>query len=171
MGVAGGKQNLMEKIKQFVQSRVFRWAMGGVGVLIVFLLVFKAGEFVGFRKAGFSYRWGENYYRGMVGPREGVMPRGFEPRDFMMGHGTFGSVISVSSSSLVIKGNDGAERVVLITQKTEIRRFRDTIVPDDLKLNDRVTIIGAPNDAGQIEARLIRVMPPQGPAPVVPQPL
>ncbi|MFH1192821.1 MAG: hypothetical protein V1656_00680 [Candidatus Jorgensenbacteria bacterium] len=150
----------MEKIKQFVQSKAFKWVMGGIGAVIALLIVFKAGELVGFRKAGFSYRWGENYYRGMTGPHEGKMPRGFESRDFMMGHGTFGSVISVSSSSLVIKGGDGAERVVLFTPKTEIRRFRDTIAPSGLAAGENVTVVGAPNDAGQIEAKLIRVMPP-----------
>lgn len=150
----------MEKIKQFVQSKTFKWVVGGIGVLIALLLVFKAGEFVGFRKAGFSYQWGENYYRGMMGPREGMMPRGFEPRDFMMGHGTFGSVISVSSSSLVIKGGNGAEQVVLIAPQTEIRRFRDTIAADNLTVGENVTVVGTPNAAGQIEARLIRVMPP-----------
>lgn len=152
--------------KSFVRSKTFKGALWVIGIFVVLSLVFKAGEFVGFRKAGFSYRVGEQYFRGMMGPRMGVIKiRGAAPQDFMMGHGTFGRVVSVSSTSLVLQGREGAEQVVLVTSETVINRFRETITVNELKADDNVVIIGSPNDAGQVEARLIRVMPALPPMP------
>ena len=45
---------------KFFQSKPFKILAVGILALIVLLLVFKAGEFVGYRKARFSYKWGEN---------------------------------------------------------------------------------------------------------------
>ena len=155
-------------IKSFLCSRVFKNCIIGLGLFIVLLLVFKAGELVGFKKAGFSYALGENYYRSFAGPRRGI-PMDFEGRDFLMGHGTAGSVIKVSTSTLFIKDRDGTEKVIIMDADAEIRRFREEIAPGDIKINDQVVVIGSPNDAGQIEAKLIRVLPPP-PFPFPPPP-
>jgi hypothetical protein len=48
---------------------------------------------------------------------------------------------------------------VVIKEDTAIMRFRETIKPSDLKVDDSIVVIGEPNDAGQIEAKFIRVMP------------
>jgi hypothetical protein len=145
--------------KALAQSKKFKSVIWLAGIIVVLLLAFKAGEFIGFRRAEFSYRWGENYYRNLTGPRPGP-DRGLNDRDFMMGHGTFGSIVKAASSTLVIQGRDGAEKVILIMPQTVVRRFQDNISVGDLKVDDNVVIIGTPNNAGQIEARLIRVMPP-----------
>jgi len=143
------------------QSKTFRRVLWGIGIAIILLAAFKAGEFVGFRKASFSYRWGENYYRSFTGPRGGFFGE-LGGRDFMMGHGTSGTIVKVATSTLVVQDRDNAEKVILITKNTVVNRFRDTIPASDLKENDNVVIIGSPNDAGQIEAKLIRVLPPPG---------
>jgi hypothetical protein len=156
-------------IKSFVQSKTFKWVLWGIGIVLVLLLTFMAGRFVGFRQAGFSYRWGENYYRdfmgmGMMGRGPGF-PEGLRGQSFLMDHGVSGSVVSVSSSTIVIQGRSGAEQVIVITPQTVINRFRETIAVTDLRVDDGVVVIGSPNDAGQIVARLIRVMPPPPVAP------
>ena len=56
-------------------------------------------------------------------------------------------------------GWDNVEKSVLITDDTEIREFRNLIKPEDLKVNDLVIVIGSPNNTGEIQAKLIRLMP------------
>ena len=142
------------------QSKTFKRVLIGLGALIVLLLVFKAGEFVGYRKARFSYKWGENYQRNFAGPRGGFFGnfgRGFGDRDYTNAHGTFGSVIKIDGSTLIVKGSDNVEKTVLVSDKTTITSRRETIKTSDLKVDDRIAIIGSPNEQGQIEAKLIRV--------------
>lgn len=140
------------------QSKTFKCVLWGIGILIVALLVFKAGMFVGFKKANFSYKWGENYHRNFGGPRGGFF-KNFSEKDFVDGYGTFGKIIKIEGSILTIKGQKDAEKTVKINEKTTIKRFKDNIKLTDLKIDDLVVIIGDPNDAGQIEAELIRLMP------------
>jgi hypothetical protein len=122
------------------------------GVIIILFIVFGAGVFVGTKKADFSFRWAENYQRNFGGPR-------------FNGHGVFGQIIKIDTStstptsSLVINGRDNVEKIVLIKENTIINGFRNNIKPDDLKVDDYIVVIGDPNDAGQIEAKLIRLMP------------
>lgn len=137
---------------------MFKYALYGIGTLIVLLLVFRLGMVVGARKAGFAYRWSENYHRNFAGPREGFFSE-FGELDRIESHGTFGKIIDIKLPALVIDGENNAERAVVLGDDTVIRRFREIISPHDLKTGDAVVVIGSPNDAGQIEARLIRVMP------------
>lgn len=151
--------------KTFFRSRIFKGILCGIGALVVLLLVFRAGELVGFRKANFSYRWGEGYYRTVAGPHRGFFG---EPgdRDFLMSHGAFGTILTVASSSMVVQGPDNLEKVVLVTTSTVVMKFRERIAASALQPNDQVVIVGAPNDTGEIEAKLIRVMPlPPPPLP------
>ena len=149
-------------IKQLFQSKVLKFVLWGIGIIIVLLVTFKAGEFIGFNRAEFSYRWGENYYRSVAGPKQGI-PEKIRGQDFLMGHGILGSIIKISSSTLTIKDQDGTEKEILISDKTAVRSFRNEISASDLKIDDQVTIIGSPNNAGQIEAKLIRILPPMPP--------
>ena len=146
---------------KFFQSRPFKGIVIGVVLLIVILFSFGAGMFVGYNKARFSYAWGENYERNFGGPHRGIF--GFMPGDgFMNAHGTFGSVlnINVPSSTLIINGQDNIEKTVLVSSSTILREGRDAVQLSNLKVNDPVVVVGSPNDRGQIEAKLIRVLPP-----------
>ncbi len=149
----------IKDLKTFFQSQVFKYILYGLACVIVLLMVFKAGELVGFRKASFSYRWGENYYRGIAGPSSGSFGEMFRGRDYTTSYGVFGIVEKVASSTLVIKGSDELEKNIVLTNETIIKHFRDTLSAHDLKVNDSVVIIGAPNDMGEIEAKLIRILP------------
>jgi len=128
--------------------------------LAAVILIFGAGVLVGEMKARFSYRWAENYQRNFAGPRAGFMagmPMPFMTGgDFIQSHGVFGQIIKVNSD-LVIKGKNNVENVVIISTSTAIQKGRQTITKEDLKVGDNVTVIGSPNDQGQIEAKLIRV--------------
>ena len=143
---------------KFFQSKTFKIVIWGIGGIIVFLLIFEAGMIVGFKKANFSYQWGENYHLNFAGPRGGFFKE-FSGRDFIGAHGVFGQIIKIDSSTLVIKGRDNVEKIVLIKDSTVIEHFRDTVKITDLKVDDYVVVIGEPNGVGQIEAKFIRILP------------
>lgn len=147
--------------KSFFKSKPLGVVIVAVGVLAVLFLVFLAGEAVESRKADFSYRWSENYYRNLVGPRPATPFDMMRGGDFMIGHGTAGSIIKIDNNILTIKDErDGSEKTVVVGSDTAIRRFRDTLKLSDLKVDNDIIVIGSPNSSGQIEAKLIRVMPP-----------
>ncbi|MEI7741707.1 MAG: hypothetical protein WCJ29_04330 [bacterium] len=153
--------------KNILQSKT---VIAVVVVLIAIGLLggcFMIGQMVGFRKAGFSRDWGDNYQRNFGGPRGGfgtgfgmMGGRGgwmMGERDLINGHGTAGQILKIDASVLVVKGVNDAEKTFTMTDKTTILRGVDAIKFSDLKVNDRVMIIGAPSADGQIEAKLIRV--------------
>jgi len=145
-------------INTLFQSRTFRGVLIGIGIAIVLLAFFQAGVFVGFRQAEFSFRGSEKYLENFTGPPHGDL-RDLGPKGMISPYGVFGSIIKTDSSSLAVKGQDNVEKIVLVNQDTEIRRYDKTIPLSDLKAGENVVIIGAPDDQGQIGAKLIRVMP------------
>lgn len=160
--------------RQIIESKYFKVAAATCGVLLVALVSFAAGVGVGFRKALFSARFGENYERNFLGgSREGD---GRTPAPFgMMGrmrnwvdgdergarnpHGVSGEVVSVSGDTIVIKNRDNQESTVRVSNTTAINRGKETIALGDIVSGDRVVVIGRPADDGTIAARLIRVFP------------
>lgn len=149
------------EIEKIYKSRWFKGGACAIIVLILLLLVFQLGVFVGYKKAGFSYKWGENYYKNFAGEREGFMRDMPRDRDFMAGHGIAGSILNIdlTANMVSIKGNNGVEQIVLLTAQTEIKRIKDNVKIDELKSGDNIVVIGAPNSNGQIVASLIRIMP------------
>lgn len=157
-------------LNKIFQSKKIKMALVIIGLLIALLLVFQAGMAIGFRKANFSFKWGENYHRNFGGPRGGfMMPLmgDFMGRDFINSHGVFGSIIKIDGSTVVIKGTKDMEKIILLKNDTAIMRLREEIKPADLKIDDQIVVIGSPSESGQIGAKLIRVMPASRfPAPI-----
>ena len=154
---------------KFFQSKSFKITSWVIIGLIVILLIFRAGTLVGFRKANFSYKWGENYHRNFAGPRGGFFKE-FNDKDFIEANGIFGQIIKIDGPTLVIKGRNNVEEIVIVKDNTAIKHFTETIKLTDLKVNDYIVVIGEPNNAGQIEAKLIRILPPS-PPPLPPKDL
>lgn len=126
-----------------------------LSAVVILIFVFMAGVFVGHEKGRFSRAWGENYYRN-IGGRRGWFD--FDRPGFNA-HGGLGQIIKIENSSLVIKDSGNVEKTILVTGQTAIIKNFQNIKLSDLKLDDRIIALGRPNDQGQIEARLIRVMP------------
>jgi hypothetical protein len=150
------------KISNFIKSKTAVIIIAGLFALAILIGTFSAGVAVGYRKARFSYAWGENYHRNFSGPRKGFLKDFSEDlmgRDFIGAHGTFGSIINIGDSELIVRGRDNVEKIVVVNSDTDIRRFRDSIQLNDIKLDEPIVVIGEPNDQGQIEAKFIRVMP------------
>jgi len=146
-------------IKKIFQAKSLAIIAFGLAGLIVLLTVLKVGIIIGASKADFSCRWSDNYHRNFGGPRGGF-PGGFGDRDFIEANGTVGQIIKVATSTLVIKGRGDIEKVILVKGDTIIHQLKETITINDLKVDDMVVVIGEPNNDGQIEAKLVRVMPP-----------
>lgn len=157
--------------KNLSQSKILTRILYAIGTIIVALLIFQAGMFIGYHKAAFSYRWGQDYYRtfgghlpelpfGRAGRRNFPMGMGMDGEDFPSSHGSIGKIIKIDLPTFIMEGTDKTERVVVISDNTIVRRFRETLKPSDLKTEDYVVIIGSPNNKSQIEARFIRLVPP-----------
>ena len=137
--------------------KVIILALAGLAAAI---LIFGAGVKVGGLKARYAYRWADNYHKNFAGPGRGFMMddwRNFTKEDFMEGHGVFGEIIELNGQNLIIKGAKDTENIIIINQDTVLKKRRDTVAKDALKIGDKVVIIGSPNEQGQIEAKLIRI--------------
>jgi hypothetical protein len=156
-------------IQETMQSKKFKIAALTVGIIIFMLISFAGGMAIGFHKARFSYKFGENYERNFVGGpfqglQGGMMGRGqremvgdFGGGGFRNGHGIAGSVISISNNTIVIKDRNGQENTISVNDKTLIKRGQDTISINDLKSDERIVVMGQPDDNGTVNADLIRV--------------
>jgi hypothetical protein len=151
----------MNKILKFLKSKIIIIVIVILFSLALLVGTFSAGMAVGYRKARFSYAWGENYHRNFGGPREGFLGniRDFVGGDFIEGHGAFGQIVKIDNQTIILKGRDNVERIITVKDDTSLERFRESIKLIDLKIDDYIIVLGSPNNLGQIEAKFIRVMP------------
>lgn len=146
---------------KFFQSKTFKIATWLIAGFVALFLMFKLGMLVGYKKAAFFYRWGENYHRNFAGPQKGFFKEFLSDKmDFTEAHGVFGQIIKIDDNIIIVKSRDNIEKIILIKEEIVITRFRERIKSAELKIDDYVVVIGEPNEAGQIEAKMIRVMPP-----------
>jgi len=153
-----------EKKKFFQNSNALKWVIIGLLSFVVLMLIFSAGVKVGMYKAQYSYKWAASYHKNFGGPRGGFLEnwRRFPSADFIRGHGAFGEIIELSDSGFVIKGRKNIEKLVITDEDTTIKKGREKL-ENGLKVGDRVTVVGSPNEEGQITAKLIRVFSEDGP--------
>lgn len=147
------------QFKESIQSKKFHRILACVLIGFIVVCIFTLGIQVGIMKAGFNYQSGENYYRtfGPKGPHHMmvVAPTMSEA------HGVSGEIISIKLPLIIIADDDLTEKTVVLSDKTILRKLRDTITTADLATGDRVVIIGEPGkNSANIEAKFIRVLPP-----------
>jgi hypothetical protein len=151
--------DIKSKLPEFVRTPRFAKALSILAIIIIALLIFQAGVFVGYRKAAFSYRWGDNYYRTFGPAHERGRISGNTRGDFPVSSGASGTIIQVDLPVFVMIDSDKIERVVRVSNDTIIRRLRESLKPEDLKDNQYVVVIGSPNADSEIDARFIRLLP------------
>jgi hypothetical protein len=149
----------MENIFAFIKSRTFKIIMVATFGLALLVGAFGLGAMTGYRTAMFSYAWGENYHRNFGGPRGGLI-RDFNGADFIDAHGTFGEVVKLDGPAVIIRGRDGVEKVILTGNDASVRRLGDNVRESEIKIDDKIIVIGDPNNDGQIVAKFIRIVPP-----------
>jgi hypothetical protein len=159
-------KKIYEDIKKVFDSKVSFRILGGIGIVVVVLLIFSAGITVGFHKASFGRAWGENYERNF-----GMMPGRlmFGKDNFPNANGAAGKIIKVELPTIIVQDKDNTEKVVLIKDDTQIQKMKESVTTKDLKIDDFIVVIGVPNEQGQVEAKLIRIMPLGLPVPPPPQ--
>jgi len=149
-------QKIYEDIKKVFESKVAFRILVGVGIVVVSLLIFSAGITVGFHKASFGRAWGDNYERNF-----GMRPNRsmFDRDNFPNANGAVGKIIKIQLPTIIVQDKDNTEKVILIKDDTKIQKMMSVVKPSDLTVDDYVVVIGSPNNQGQIEAKLIRIMP------------
>lgn len=126
---------------------------------------------MGERKATFSQRFGDNFERNFRGPDGGMMFPGFPGEGPMPGgHGAVGEIISIALPNIIVAGPDNLEKTIVIGTDTRIREFQSELNAEDLTVGDHIITLGEPNEEGQIEAKLVRLLPPPPGAPSDSQP-
>ena len=113
---------------------------------------------IGERRARFAGEFGDNFERNFMGLRGDMMHAGFD-RMMPGGHGVIGNIISINLPQLIISGPDNLEKTVLVNASTTIRLFQQDVKSSELKVGNSVVVIGNPDKNGQVEAKLIRIMP------------
>lgn len=141
-------------------SRRTQAVLGALIVLILLCLSFLAGVKATERRIRHYSNWSKSYPDMMRPHRAGRMAVPFPERaPLPLPNGVFGRVLSVTSTNLIIDGQDNFEQNVLVTSSTAIRTEQGTATLKDIQPNMEVSVFGAPNAQGQIEARLIRLFP------------
>lgn len=136
-------------------SKIFKFTIALLTVLILLVGAFSLGIKVGLKKAGFAYSWSQNYSNNFGGPKMMPPPSGSQ---FFNPHGLDGTILSADKNTLSIKGDDNTEKTVLIFSQTTIRVNFQSLKASDLKAGQEIMVIGDSNLEGQIEAKFIRVL-------------
>lgn len=159
------EEKTKKNIKQILDSKIPVRVLYGIGIVIATMLIFSAGITVGFYKASYGRAWGEHYNEnfgigdGDNGPVNGIINKMGVTGYFPNSHGATGKIIKLEIPNLIVQDKDKIEKVIVTDEDTKIQEGREDVKTADLKVNDSVTVIGAPNGQGQIEAKLIRVIP------------
>ena len=153
-------------MKNLLENKKLKAILAILGGCIIVLLVFGLGIVVGYKKAMFASIWSRNYFHNFYAlPPAGIMGMmGMHDIDetiqmpFSL-HGAAGEVIDVATGTLSVQNPFGNEQSIVVLPETMIRTFDGGTSLDDIGMGEWVTVIGAPNPSGQIEARFIRVFP------------
>lgn len=144
-------------LKETFHSRPISSTILLLAILLIILLIFQAGMFVGYRKASFGLNWRANFYNNPDDPQSVFAPfmhygNEINPR------GIVGEIISVRMPHFIIKGAGPDERIVYIDPNTAIRCPIGSASTSDLVLGQHVVVIGRPGEKGILNATLIRLL-------------
>ena len=158
-----------DSLNHFFRSRLFAGILLGVGAMFILVCAFEAGVAVGYHEATFSSHWGANYERNFGGnDMDGSigLPDGHEPQP----HGTTGQIISVAGSNIVVQNSQRQEQKIIISTNTTIRNEENTVSMSGLSVGMYVVVVGDPDNDGDIDASLIRIIPSPPTSPLSAEP-
>jgi hypothetical protein len=142
-------------IEKLLTSPSFKKGIVAVGAVLVLLIIFQAGVYVGARKASFEEHEGNAYFRAIGG----------EPGPFgkaISAEGAAGKVLSVALPTFVVADRDNTEKVIAVGDGSDIRIFHDATSSGAIAPGQFVIVIGEPDENGEIHASFIRILPPPG---------
>lgn len=153
------KEEIKNNINKFTESNNFKNIAFIFGGLFILFFVFQMGMMAGFRKASFSRDWGNNYERNF-GPMHKAPPFiGGDIGGLPNAHGAIGKIIKVEYPNIVVLDKDQTEKIVTINDQTNILERKEKVGKEVLVVDKYIIVIGSPNTSGQIEAKLIRIIP------------
>ena len=129
-------------------NKWLRIVLIGIAVVLVLCLCLGAGLYVV-----------RLHNRGSVRPAESLRRMFF----LRAGHGAIGTVQGIANQTISIQLRDGSSQMVVVNKDTRIEKNRKAITTADLELNDQITVLGSPDQQGQIIARWIRGLSPNPP--------
>lgn len=149
---------LHPKIQALYTQKPIRLGLYILGTLFVLCATFQLGLFVGYHKASFARDWGDHYKRnfGMERPESF---RGMMGNTLPGAYGASGKVLAVSLPTFVVEDIHGTEKTIHVSDTTLIRSAMQNASSPAITVDSIVVVLGEPNDAGQLEAKLIRIMP------------
>ncbi|MFA9262080.1 MAG: hypothetical protein ACEQSB_01835 [Undibacterium sp.] len=152
------------KTKHASRRRVLISVTVVLGILLLAASFFALGFSAGIHKARFSYRFGENYERNFVNSKEHGMRdrmlREMDGKPFRSGHGVAGEILSVTDRTIALRGPDGQENSIQVTDGTVYNKGKDRVDLEALTVGDRIVVLGTPSEDGVVIANLIRVFDP-----------
>jgi hypothetical protein len=146
-------------LKNICNSKTVKISIIVLGAAIFTLVVFKLGMIAGFNKADFSHNLGENY-RDIFTNQPPSLGEKINDRSFMNANGATGKIIKINDPLLFLEEPNDGEKIISTDESTMIRMFRNQIPFSQLKTDQFVVVVGDPADNGEINAKLIRVVPP-----------
>jgi len=85
---------------------------------------------------------------------EGAIPHS---GDLCGGTGGNGQIISVGNNTFTLKQNDGSNKIIHLTDQATIKTSTGSVSLSDLKVGERVTLVGGPNPDGSFTADTVVV--------------
>jgi len=74
-------------------------------------------------------------------------------------HGARGVVDEIDKEVIVLTTHQNTQLRIIVTEKTVLNRGRVRITLDDIHSGDRIAVIGEPREEGEIEAKVVWVIP------------
>ncbi len=145
-------------VDNFLKSKVLHVTLYMLGGLFLLVLVFHAGQIIGFRKAELSL--GLLGGRGVYGRMDQQFLHEFAEREIVNSHGVSGVVVSVAEPFFIMQSSSGLEREVSVSGATIIRRGPSSITLQEVQPMNRVVVLGSTEDTGTLEAKFIRILDP-----------
>ena len=141
-----------------MSNKWLRIILIGVGAALVLCILLGAGVFV--------VRWSTTH---LADRPVGLFRQIFR---FTRGYGAVGSIESINGQNITLLLLDGTNQTVLVSSTTRLDQNHKRLTLADLKVGDRITVVGSPIEGGNIRARLIHVMGPaeSPPAQLAPTP-
>jgi len=147
-------------MKNILETKTYGKIIVVLSIILIALIIFSAGIFVGYYKATFSHDLDDVYKQGFNSPESPFAPF-MHGADDINSHGVVGQIVSINlPDSIMIKGAQSAEQIVTLSPETSVRIFHAMATTSDIKVGDQAIVIGTPNDKGEIQASFIRIIPP-----------
>lgn len=149
---------LQEKIKGFTTKKHIKTLLYVLGTLFILCAILQFGIFIGYHKASFARDWGDGYKEnfGMERPESF---KGMMRNRLPTAYGASGKILSVTLPTFIVEDSNGTEKTIYVSTSTLIKSAMQDASSSVITVDAIVMVIGDPNTNGQIEAKLVRIMP------------